>query len=108
MPATRLARLADFAFRRRRLVLASWIAALLAAFALVAVAGGDWSADYNTPGSQSKAAADALEQRFPARSPDTVDVVWQGPTTGLKPFLTQAARLKGIGNVPPTFRRRRT
>jgi len=60
VPATRLARLADFAFRRRRLVLASWIAALLAAFALVAVAGGDWSADYNTPGSQSKAAADAV------------------------------------------------
>ena len=65
MPATRLARLAGFAYRRRRLVLGRWVAALFAAFALVAVAGGDWSADYNTPGSQSKAAADALEQRFP-------------------------------------------
>jgi len=103
VPATRLARLADFAYRRRRLVLASWIAALLAAFALVAVAGGDWSADYNTPGSQSKAAADALEQRFPTRSPDTVDVVWQGPTTGLKPFLAQAAKLNGIGDAPSDF-----
>src|ERR1700750_923447 len=84
VPGPRLARLADLAYRRRRLVLGIWIAALFAAFALVAVAGGEWSADYNTPGSQSKAAADALEQRFPARSPDTVDVVWQGPTANLK------------------------
>jgi putative drug exporter of the RND superfamily len=103
VPATRLARLADFAYRRRRLVLAAWIAALVSAFALVAVAGGEWSADYNTPGSQSKAAADALEQRFPARSPDTVDVVWQGPATGLKPFLSQAATLEGIGDAPASF-----
>ncbi len=103
MPVTRLARLADFAYRRRRLVLGSWIAALFAAFALVAVAGGDWSADYNTPGSQSKAAADALEQRFPTRSPDTVDVVWQGPTTDLKPFLARAAKLEGIGDAPADF-----
>ena len=47
----------------------------------LAVAGGDFSADYSTPGSESKAAADALQERFPARSPDTVDVVWQGPAT---------------------------
>ncbi len=99
MPVTRLARLADFAYRRRRLVLASWVAALFAAFALVAAAGGEWSADYNTPGSQSKAAADALEQRFPTRSPDTVDVVWQGPTAGLNAFLAQAAELRGIGTA---------
>jgi RND superfamily putative drug exporter len=100
VPATRLARLAGFAYRRRRLVLGSWVAALFAAFALVAVAGGDWSADYNTPGSQSKAAADALEQRFPTRSPDTVDVVWQGPATNLRAFLAQAAKLPGIGDAP--------
>jgi RND superfamily putative drug exporter len=103
VPATRLARLADFAYRRRRLVLGAWIAALFAAFALVSVAGGDWSADYNTPGSQSKAAADALKQRFPTRSPDTVDVVWQGPTAQLKPFLAQAAKLEGIGDAPTDF-----
>jgi RND superfamily putative drug exporter len=103
VPATRLARLADFAYRRRGPVLASWIAGLVAAFALVAVAGGKWSADYNTPGSQSKAAADALEQRFPSRSPDTVDVVWQGPVTRLKPFLRRAARLEGIGDAPTSF-----
>ena len=74
---SRLSRLGQFAFRRRRLVLAAWVAALFSAFALSAAFGGAWSADYATPGSDSKAAADALVERFPARSPDTVDVVWR-------------------------------
>ena len=73
----RLARLADIAFRRRRLVLGAWIAALIAMFALSSQLKGAWSADYSTPGSESKAAATLLADRFPARSPDTIDVVWQ-------------------------------
>ena len=40
MPVSRLARLGDFAFRRRRLVLGAWVGALVAAFALSATFGG--------------------------------------------------------------------
>ena len=47
---SRLSRLGQFAFRRRRLVLAAWVAALFSAFALSAALGGAWSADYATPG----------------------------------------------------------
>src|SRR5215207_10544643 len=100
-PRGRLARLADLAFRRRRLVLGAWLAALLTAFGLAAAFGGAWSADYKTPGSQSKAAADALTSRLPQRSPETVDVVWRARAGAESPpvrarmdaFLREAAAL---------------
>src|SRR5215203_3400936 len=75
-PPGRLARLADLAFRGRRAVVAVWVAGLVVAFGAAGLAG-DWSADYSTPGSESRAAADLLQERFPERNPETVDVVWQ-------------------------------
>ena len=57
-----LARLGDLAFRRRRLVVAVWIIGLLLAFGASSKLAGEWSADYETPGSDSKAAADVLDR----------------------------------------------
>jgi len=102
---SRLARLADIAFRRRRLVLGAWIAALIAMFALSSQLKGAWSADYSTPGSESKAAATLLADRFPARSPDTIDVVWQDRAGAMSratvakvaPLLAAGQRLEGVG-----------
>ena len=65
LPAPALGRLAAFVVRRRRAVVLAWVAALVAAFGAMGLAG-DWAADYNTPGSESKAAADLLAERFPA------------------------------------------
>ena len=101
----RLARLADLAFRRRRAVVATWVVALIAAFASAGFAG-DWSADYSTPGSESRAAAQLLNERFPQSSPDTVDVVWQaGDAVAAAPVIdrlaTQAAGLEGVGKAAP-------
>jgi RND superfamily putative drug exporter len=100
----RLARLADLAFRRRRAVVAVWVVGLLAAFAGAGLAG-DWSADYSTPGSESRAAAELLQERFPERNPDTVDVVWQAPdgagstavTQRIDRLVADADGLEGIG-----------
>ena len=97
VPVSRLARLGGFAFRRRRLVLGAWVGALVAAFALAATFGGTFSADYNTPGSDSKAAADALAERFPATSPDTIDVVWRTADGTPTAFLREASSLPGLG-----------
>src|SRR5215204_2572844 len=69
----RLARLAARMHTHRRRVVAVWIVALIAAFGAAGFAG-DWSADYSTPGSESRAAAELLQDRFPARTPDTIDV----------------------------------
>src|SRR5262245_31137557 len=105
-PAGRLARLADLTYRRRRAVVAGRVVALVAAFAAAALAG-DWSADYSTPGSESRAAADLLKERFPSTSPETVDVVWQAKDAGAPATLTridrlarEAGRYEGIGTSP--------
>ena len=106
-PPGRLGRLADFTYRRRRTVLVAWVVALVAAFA-GAGAAGDWSADYSTPGSESRAAAELLQERFPQRSPDTVDVVWQAQQADapavqqrIDALAREAAGLEGIGDPPP-------
>jgi putative drug exporter of the RND superfamily len=70
-----LGRLAGVSFRRRGRVVLAWIAALIAAIGLSAAFAGDFSADYSTPGSDSKQAQDLLEQRFPKQAGDTVDIV---------------------------------
>jgi putative drug exporter of the RND superfamily len=106
---SRLARLADVAFRRRRIVLAAWVVALVAAFAASGSLAGEFSADYATPGSESQRAGDLLSQRFPARSSDTVDVVWQAKqgvdSAAVKQrtdsLLAAATRLEGIGDAAP-------
>jgi RND superfamily putative drug exporter len=103
-----LSRLAALAVRRRRAVLAVWVAALLAAFAGAGLAG-DWSADYSAPGSESRAAGELLRAHFPQASPDTVDVVWQAPAGAndaavlarIDRLTTTAAGLEGVGRARP-------
>jgi RND superfamily putative drug exporter len=107
-PRGRLARLADLAFRRRRAVVAVWVVGLIAAFAGAGLAG-DWSADYSTPGSESRAAADLMQERFPQSSPDTVDVVWQARDGAdaaavrdrIDRLAADADGLEGIGSAAP-------
>ena len=107
-PTTPLARLADWTFRRRRLVLAGWVVALVVAFGAASQWSGDWTADYATPGSESKAAAERLAERFPDQSSETVDVVWSADgaampavTDRMDRLLSSAERLDGIGDAPP-------
>jgi putative drug exporter of the RND superfamily len=70
-----LVRVADWCYRRRRLVVVMWIAALMGSFALAGAFGGEFRQDYLQPGSESKAASDTLKERFPQRSGDTVQIV---------------------------------
>ncbi len=74
-----LGRLGRLAYRRRGRVLLLWLAGLAVAVGLSLTVSGDFQADYSTPGSDSRAAQDLLEQRFPAQSGDTVDVVVRAP-----------------------------
>ena len=102
--AGRLARLARLAVRRRGRVVLAWIAAL----AVIAAAGpalaGEYDVDYATPGSESKAAADLIEDRFPGRSDAGIDVVWQvaggvdqpAAEARMARFLSDAERLEGV------------
>ncbi len=67
--------LADWCYRRRRLVIVLWIAALAAGFALASSFGGETRQDYLQPDSESQAAAETLQATFPQQAGDMVQVV---------------------------------
>ncbi len=73
--ASWLSRLGRFAYRRRGLVMLAWLAGLMAAVGLSVSFGGEFTADYAAPGSESKRAQQMLEQRFPSQSHAVVTVV---------------------------------
>ena len=63
-----LYRLARFAFRRRRLVLAVWLAAAIAAIVIAQVSGGKTNDNFTIPGTEAQNAADVLSAKLPAFS----------------------------------------
>ncbi len=54
--------IARFCYRRRRYVVAGWIAALVAILALSSAFAGEFSTEFKLPGSESQAALDLLER----------------------------------------------
>ena len=110
MPSTsRLARLGAWCFDHRRRVLAGWIAALAFAIVVLQPLAGTFEADFRTPGSDSTAADEVLQDRFPGRSSSTIDVVWHADAGARSPqvrtridaLLARAGELKGIGDATP-------
>jgi RND superfamily putative drug exporter len=99
-----LGRLADAMFMRRRRVFAAWLAVLVAGVAAIAALGGDYVADYTTPGSDSQAAADRIEHAFAGRSGDQVDIVWRAQAGADSPavvaridrLLREASAIDGV------------
>jgi putative drug exporter of the RND superfamily len=71
-----LERLARWCYRHRWRTVVLWIVALVGSIALVNVAGGDYTAEFSLPGSESQKAFDLLEEKFPARSGDTATIVF--------------------------------
>jgi RND superfamily putative drug exporter len=71
-------RLADFCYRRRRLVLGAWVVVLVVVFAIGSAVTPEHRANYQTPGAESTQAYDLLSQRFPARKGDSVKLVFAG------------------------------
>jgi RND superfamily putative drug exporter len=84
--ASSLGRLGAWAVRRRGTVVAAWVALLVPPSSAAAPAG-EYTADYSTPGSESEAAATLLDQGFPDRSEDQVDVVWTARAGAAEPSV---------------------
>jgi putative drug exporter of the RND superfamily len=80
-----LARLADIAYRRRGRMVLAWIAAAIVIIGVGSSFAGEYNADYNTPGSESKAASDLTEQRFGGYSGQEIYVVWKDPAGARSP-----------------------
>ncbi len=76
-PTSLLGRMSAAIVRRRAVAVGVWVAALVAVIAFAPKLAGEWSANYATPGSDSHAAEELLDARFPERSVNTLDVVWR-------------------------------
>jgi RND superfamily putative drug exporter len=104
-----LARLADIAYRRRGRVVLAWIAAAVVIIGLGSSLAGEYNADYNTPGSESKAASELTEQRFDGYSGQEIYVVWKdeagarsaGAQRRVDAFLAQAERVDHVAPHTP-------
>jgi RND superfamily putative drug exporter len=104
---SRLGRLGAFVHRRRGRVVLGWVVALVAVIALAPMLKGSFESEFNPKGSESARASAVLAERFPARSGDTITVVWksrdgaQSPETKarVQRFLDRAERLEGVGDA---------
>src|SRR5919198_1315024 len=72
-----LARLADVAYRRRGRMVLAWIGAAIVIIGVGSSLAGEYNADYDTPGSESKAASDLTKERFGGYSGQEIYVVWK-------------------------------
>ena len=105
-----LARLADLAYRRRGRMVLAWIVATVVIIGVGSSLAGEYNADYNTPGSESKAASELTEQRFGGYSGQEVYVVWKDPAGATSPrakervdaFLREARRVDHVAQQSPT------
>jgi RND superfamily putative drug exporter len=97
-----LARLADTMFVHKKKVILGWVVILAVAIAGGLSLAGTYTADYSTPGSDSKAASDRLVQKFAGRSGESVDIVWKASGSATAPAVTERIDrlLEEVGTVP--------
>ena len=101
-----LTRVAELACRRRGRMLLGWIVATVVIIGVGSSLAGEYEADYDTPGSESKAASDITEDRFAGYSGQEIYVVWKDPagaeSAGAQDRLDQFfAEAEGVKNVSP-------
>jgi RND superfamily putative drug exporter len=100
----RLTRLADLAYRRRGRMILAWIAAAVVIIGLGSSLAGEYNADYDTPGSESEAAAELTEREFEGYSGQEVYVAWEAEAGADSPeiqsrvqdFLAEAKEVEHV------------
>ena len=106
----RLTQLADIAYRRRGRMVVGWIVAMVVIIGLGSAFAGEFNADYDTPGSESKAAGDLTEKEFSGYSGQEIYVVWKDPAGADSPaarqridsFLAEATQVDHVADATPT------
>jgi RND superfamily putative drug exporter len=87
-------RFATWTTGHRKTVIVSWIAALVAMVAISGAVGADFSEDFSLPASDSKEALDLLEERFPAQSGETAQIVFKADSGVDAPAVKQ--KMEGV------------
>jgi RND superfamily putative drug exporter len=75
-----LRRIAEFSARRRRLVIAAWLVALVGFGFASHAAGTKYTSTVEVPGSDSQAATDVMSRSFSAQLPDSSPIVFHTDT----------------------------
>src|SRR5918994_1492123 len=105
-----LARLADWNCRHRGRVILIWVVAAIVIIGVGSSLAGEYEADYDTPGSESKASADLTEREFGGYSGQEVYVAWKDEGGADSPeaqqkvdaFLAEATQIDNIEEPTPT------
>ena len=107
--AVLLYRLGHVCVRRRRWVLLFWVALFVGAAVASQAAGGTTSDDFALPGTESQEAIDLLDQRFPAQSGSSTQVVFgvgevasldePAAQAAMDAVMAQIADVDGVGMV---------
>ncbi|WP_326719204.1 MMPL family transporter [Streptomyces sp. NBC_00243] len=108
-----LFRLARWAFRRRRLVLALWILAAATAITLSAVGGGKTDNTFTVPGTESQQATNLLKEKLPALSGGQTQIVFATSGTikvtdpsykaGIEAAIVNLKKVPQVGLVTDPF-----
>jgi RND superfamily putative drug exporter len=104
-------RLARFAYRRRRLVLAAWVVALLGVVVLGNAVGGTYSQSFSLNGAESERATELLQSRFPAQSGDEGQIVFADPAgvhgnateARMEALFNDVAAVRGVTSVKSPY-----
>ncbi len=102
-------RLADFCYRRRRLVLGAWVLALVATIMIGGALPAEHRANYQTPGAESSEAYDLLADRFPVRRGDSIKLVFAGDIedpsvqSGIEQVIEKAEGLPHVTSVDSPY-----
>ncbi|HYF24573.1 MAG TPA: MMPL family transporter, partial [Baekduia sp.] len=102
-----LARLADLAYRRRGRMVLAWVVSAVVIIGLGSSLAGEYNADYNTPGSESKAASELTEREFGGYSGQEIYVVWKDAAGADRPeamrrvkaFLAEAQQVEHVAQA---------
>jgi RND superfamily putative drug exporter len=96
-----LYRLADLAFRRRRLVLMIWLAAAIGAISLDLASGGKTNDNFTNPGTETQNVANVLSAKLPAFSGGQSTIVF-ATTNGSANVTDPAAKTAIETAIAPT------
>src|SRR6476646_938575 len=94
--------LARFCYRRRRLVVLTWLAVLVGINVLSAGVGTNFTTNFSAPNTESTRASDLLAANFKAQSGDEVQVVMQGSPSMRTPDVQRQAEdfIAALEQVP--------
>jgi putative drug exporter of the RND superfamily len=98
-----LYRVGTWTARHRRRVLVVWVLAVAVLFGLAQSLGGEFSEEFGIPGTESYAAQELLEERFPEQSGGSARVVFHSPDGELEDPEAAAAvgaTLESVAQLP--------